>query len=952
MKRLRMFRKFLIVLSSIFIASIAFCPVSGGTAVSMEISGNPSMSSPDGEPFFEGGTYMGTVPSPDEFLGFPLGSKPVDHEETLSYLNHLAELSPRVQFQQYGESHEGRELFYGVISSESNISQIDKIKASVGRLADPRKLSGEKEAGSLIENTPAICWLGYSIHGDELSSTDCALQVAYQLAAGTDTLTDKLLRDLIVIIDPLRNPDGRDRFVAQLQQLSGTVPNPDHQSLQHRGFWPWGRGNHYLFDLNRDCFALVHPESRARVRAILEWHPQLQVDSHEMGPLDTYLFSPPREPFNPNITERQKKWWGIFARDQARAFNTYGWSYYTREWSEEWYPGYANSWALYTGAIGILYEQAGVDGSLVKQRDGSILTYRESVHHHFVSSMANLTTAANNRKELLSDFYEEKLRSTHTLPPNTPGAFLFVPGNNPERTADFVDRLLLQDIEVYAATEDFKVKKCRNYWGQSFPEKRFPEGTFIIHLNQPMRPLIMAILEFDPRMTKSFLIKERRRLEKKGKTSVYDATAWSFPIAYDIEAYSTENRVKVNAEPVIRPERSRGGITQKDPQYGWLIDSERDGCVKALIRLFQEGCTVRAAVEPLKSSGIPFATGSLLLRRRENSDLTSETLDRIASETGAAVHGVNTALSDEGPDLGGGRFRLLEQPRIGVFAGSHLSTTSYGALWHLLDGEYGFRFSSLDIGSLNRMNLDTYNVLVLPHAWGDIDAFQEVMSDRGLSKLKSWIEAGGTLITIGSASAFAADTSVGLSKVRLRRQILNRIDDFTEAVAREREAERAVVDSIALWEGKEEKEESQAEEKKSKKSVKSGEEDEYQRRFMPRGCILRADLDAEHWLTAGMKAKVPVFLYTTYALMSKGPVETAARLAQPDSLRVSGLLWPEARDRWASTAYLTREKLGKGQIILFAGFPAFRGYFRGSMRLLMNALLLGPGFGTSRPMPW
>jgi hypothetical protein len=128
--------------------------------------------------------------------------------------------------------------------------------------------------------------------------------------------------------------------------------------------------------------------------------------------------------------------------------------------------------------------------------------------------------------------------------------------------------------------------------------------------------------------------------------------------------------------------------------------------------------------------------------------------------------------------------------------------------------------------------------------------------------------------------------------------------------------------------------------------------DEQLRVFMPRGAILRANLDEEHWLSSGIEDKVPVILYTDLAFMSKSPVQTVARLADVDSLRLSGLLWPEARERWAKTAYLTREGLGKGQVILFAFQPNFRGYFFGSERLLINALLLGPGLGTSKPAPW
>jgi hypothetical protein len=130
------------------------------------------------------------------------------------------------------------------------------------------------------------------------------------------------------------------------------------------------------------------------------------------------------------------------------------------------------------------------------------------------------------------------------------------------------------------------------------------------------------------------------------------------------------------------------------------------------------------------------------------------------------------------------------------------------------------------------------------------------------------------------------------------------------------------------------------------------EENRRGRLFKPQGTILRADLDREHWLTAGVPERLPILISTGSAFLSKQPVETVARLAPSDSLRLSGLLWPEARDRWASTAYLTREARGKGQIILFLGEPNFRGQFVGSQRLLENALLMGSGLGAKRAAPW
>ncbi len=116
---------------------------------------------------------------------------------------------------------------------------------------------------------------------------------------------------------------------------------------------------------------------------------------------------------------------------------------------------------------------------------------------------------------------------------------------------------------------------------------------------------------------------------------------------------------------------------------------------------------------------------------------------------------------------------------------------------------------------------------------------------------------------------------------------------------------------------------------------------------MPRGSILRVNLDEEFWLNFGAGSAVGACMNTSHVFLSKGPVQTSGRFAAGDGLRLAGLLWPEARVRWEQTAYATREAKARGQIILFANDPLFRGFFRGTERLLINALLFGPGFGTS-----
>ncbi len=223
------------------------------------------------------------VPAPAGVIGHEIGAAAVRYDAMVRYLHALDDASEFVTLTPYAETHEGRRLHYLTITSLDNHAKLDAIRADNARLADPRTLDDPSDAAAIIETLPAVAWMSYAIHGDELSSTDAALQVAYRLAAGTDAATRRLRDELVIHIDPLQNPDGRERYLAQLQTLQGKVPNPDYQAMQHAGLWSAGRGNHYLFDLNRDWLPQVHPETRGRAAVIRSWNPHLIVDSHDRG---------------------------------------------------------------------------------------------------------------------------------------------------------------------------------------------------------------------------------------------------------------------------------------------------------------------------------------------------------------------------------------------------------------------------------------------------------------------------------------------------------------------------------------------------------------------------------------------------------------------------------------------------------------------------------------------
>ena len=914
-------------------------------------SGTDIASSPSG-PFFTGEQYSATVPKPSEFLGFPLASKPINHSQLKGYFGLLADSSSRAELFRYGETYEGHELFYLLVTSEENMSRIASIKETLAEISDPRTMKRGGNADNLIENLPAVVWAGYSIHGDELSSTDAAVAVAYQLCAGDDNDTKFLLDNLVVLIDPLQNPDGRERFLVQIRQFSGKIPCYDLQSMQHTGIWPWGRGNHYFIDLNRDMFTLVHPETRGKISVCLEWHPQLMIDSHEMGAMDTYLFSPPRAPFNPHWAKDLRKWWDIFATDQARAFDEYGWSYYTRDWNEEWYPGYTSSWGSFLGIVGILYEQAGVDGSLVKQKTGQILTYSESAHHHYISSLANIRTAAQNRKKLLTSYYEHRKRAVSNNENSLGKAFIVNPSQNPEKVRRFFETMMLQGIEVKKAESSFKVSGLYNEHGDQ-PAKNFPAGTYIIDFAQPSRYLAQVLLDYDIRIPNSFLEEQRRYIEKGWGSRMYEVSAWSLPLAFGLDSYIAKGSINMTTSPVLESAKDPGGLSEASPDFGYMVDYKNDAATYFLADAFKNDLKVRVARKPLTVDGKSFSRGSILFISKENPDSLERVLEDLSVKHGVEVFGINTALAAEGPDLGGGDLRLLTEPKIAILTGPPINVSGYGSFWHMLDYEFGLRMASVDISRIGRTDLSRYNVLVVPSVWGSSDAIKSVLGDSGLSNIKKWVKDGGTLIAMGEAAAFCADTLVGISQVKLKRQTLDELDEYDYALKLEISADKISIDSLRVWNSidpEKEKSEKDKKEKPSKEEIRRN--DEFARKFNPEGVILECGVDTTEWLSYGLDEDLPVMMYTSNAFLSKPPVRTVARLKDEKGIRLSGLIWPEARERWANTAYCTRESSGKGQVILFSGHPDMRSYFYGSKRLFVNAVLLGPGLGARWPAPY
>lgn len=945
------------------------------------------------EPFFPQAEWNVAVPAPETVLGFPLAERAATPEQVEACLKAWAAAVPdRCRLVEYARSHEGRPLHYVVVSSPANLARLDDIQAGIGRLADPRGLADD-EAKRLIEELPAVAWLGHTIHGDETEGSDAALCTLHYLLASDDEQASRLREQLVIIIDPLMNPDGRARFLKMVAEHRGTSPNVDDQSLLHTGYWPRGRGNHYLFDLNRDAILGVHPETRGRVRAIGEWNPVLLVDAHGMGAQETHLFSPPREPINPNIPASRHHWSALFARDQARAFDQHGLLYYTGEWHEEWYPGYTDGYASYRGAIGILYEQARIAEDGVRRPEGRILSYRESVRHHVIGELANLTTAAEHRADLLRNLLAVRREAVAEDGPYAKRTFAILLDTNHSRRAAFLELMRLQGFELFEASGPLTVAKATDQLGRGRTNVTVPAGTVLLPNRQPLAHLLAGMLEFDPHFTTNVLADERRELLLKNDSKIYDTTAWNLTMFYGLPALMLESDLPPEARPLVSLERTSSTLAgETSSPVAWVIDGADDASVTAAARLMERGVEVRVAEKPFEFDARPYERGSVLVTALDNRRFAEElkqVVSLVASETEVTAVGVAGGLGEgDLPDLGGEHFQRMEPPRIALVGREESSLYDFGTTWHLLDHRLGIRHSQL--AELGRRELARYNVIVLPGGQPDLP-----------DSLKGWVRAGGTLIATGSSAQPLAEKDAGWSQVRQLGDVLDQLDDYELAIFQEWLGRKSPLPDIdAIWTHSPAAEleypwQSLGGSRPDEKELKR--RDAWQARFMPQGAFVAARSSTNHWLTVGCGEWLPVLVGGHPLLMAKGGVEAPVRYGvfedacasakapsdkpdQPDRsddsesskdaakkgkprvgwaalppdttlrLRLSGLLWPEAAHRIANAAWCTRESYGRGQVILFATPPAFRGTSHATSRVLLNAIVYGPGFGARQPI--
>jgi hypothetical protein len=908
------------------------------------------------------------IPTPQAVLGYGIAERAMHYHEVLACLTAMAAASDRASLSHYGETPTGRKLLKLTISSPANLSRLSQIEDGLRRLGDEGLDEGA--ARKLAATLPAVAWMGYGIHGDEISGTDCAVELAYRLLSGEDAETLRMLDALVIHIDPMVNPDGRERCLAHHTAYARTQPAEDPQDLFHLQVWPEGRGNHYLFDLNRDAIFTVQEHSRQRATAIAAARPQLYVDAHEMAIADTYLFAVPAEPLNPHLPRTVHDSWREVGGDHGEAFDREGINYYTRSWNEVFYPGFFDIWPSYHGAVPILYEMSATAGGAVRLPNGKRRDYREAVRNQLVSSLANLSSAVARKAELLHRYWQARAAAVQHA--GTAQAWVIPPADG-YKQRKLVQILETQGIRYERLEKAVEIDGLHGQWDGESRRVSLPAGTLLVRTAQPLGALVRNIFDFHVPLGTEFLRRERQGVDLGSKTLLFDASAWSLPLAFGLDAYWSAQAPEGEWRAVAAGTAERS--TSKAPakgRYGYVYG---DPSLRATAQLLRRGVKVRVAREAFAIGSARYDAGTFLIRHDDQQGFDAQCLREPAmQESGVEFVAVDAARVSDGPDLGGSEFVLLAAPAVAVLTGTGSNAPNSGALWHLFDVELGIPVTLLEFVKLGTFDLSPYNVIVLADT-ADRAALVAALRQGKLEQLRQWVENGGTLIGLSGSALALAET--GLTAARPRAEVLDRYppltlgrpvagaqsEDFSSAtgattLAAGRGAAGGAQKYPVIGPG-------------ARAFLPDGQEtfsfpqqlpsyDDWLegagtgaraslggllRKYLPRGAYVRAELRPQHWLRYGVPDRLPALFREGDSLICEGgSAEIVGRYAAPRDLALAGLIWPEAVGYISGTAYLVRERVGRGQVVLFANDPVFRGYSLGTQRLFANAAILGAGF--------
>jgi hypothetical protein len=819
----------------------------------------------------------------------------VSAEGIEQYFALVASQSDRVKILDIGATTEGHRTIGAIISAPENIAQLDEIRKTNARLADPRTLAPD-EARRLAATHKTVVAIGASIHASEIGATQAANDLLYTLATTTDPSTLTILRNVVVILIPMLNPDGHRLVVDWYGKTRGTP--------FEGGPMPWLYHKYAGHDINRDAFMLNLAENRNLARFFYTvWHPQVFLTLHQMEANGPRFFVPPNtDPidlnYDPLIWRTAALLGDAMALElqrehKAGVVSSAKYDYY--------WPGFEDSAPLGHNTVCLLTEVASVDVASPVTIPASELragfkglpdykpqinfpdpwpggrwTLRDIVEYDLTAVRGLLFAASAYREQLITNFYEMGRRAVERGTEGGPFAFI-VPTDqrDPFTTARLESLLMEGGIEIHRALEPFRADG-----------EPYPEGTDVIFLSQPFRAYVKTLLE-----------KQRYPAQRPSVSAPserpYDVAGWTLPQQMGVAVVAIERTFEPPPMTQLTNVTIKPGSVwgERKPGY-WIIDGRGNAGALAVNRLVAAGATPSWTTTATDLNGFRYDVGSIVVPYLK----TLETpIAAVARDLGLRVDGAKGRLPAALRPIGLARIALYKPWTENIDEG--------WTRW-LLD-QYGFTYTSLTDADVRAGNLRARfdavivpsgtserlisgypsNVVPAPYAGG--------LGDPGVEALRAFTRAGGTLICLGQSSGLAIDM-FGLP-----------IRDVTH--------------------------------------------DAGDRLFVP-GSVLRLDLDPARPLAYGMPAQTAAF-FAFSAAFEAAPaaagggrgsdpspaagIETIAHYGAKDLL-ISG--WLEGEDVIAGRAAVVQAAVGSGRVILF-GFPVqHRGQSHATFRLLFNAV--------------
>jgi hypothetical protein len=802
--------------------------------------------------------YNKSIPTPLSVIGHEVGEFHISHDKLSHYVQEISRASNRVKLVNRGKSYENRTSWLMIITSESNHSRLEEIRKQ------HLELSNSKNKDIDVSNMPIVVYQGFSVHGDEPSGSNASLPLMYHLLASNSQETIELLENTIILLDPSFNPDGLQRFSQWANSNKNQSLTADPNDREYNQYWPRGRTNHYWFDLNRDMLPNQLVETNAKVKTFTEWLPNILTDHHEMGTNSSFFFQPGvPERKNPLISDLNQALTREIGTYHEKALNSIGSLYYSEEDYDDFFFGKASTYPDANGSIGILFEQGSSRGHIQESVNG-ILTFPFTIRNQLTAAFSTLEAAKNMRVKLLNymkDFYDDQIE----LNPKSSDNIVFGKLKDESTVYHLADLLSSHKIKFNKISEDVVLN------GKKYTK----DNSFIIPMNQPKRTLINAMFYTQTEFKDSLF---------------YDVSAWTFPLAFNVNYSYTDNLSKSSVsklfgEEVTQTKKPVGNVDSKS-EYAYLFEPHEYYAQAAVYHLIKEGIRVKTATRKFSINGKEFDFGTYLIpvqNQSMNSEDIYNKLLEISNTYNINFESQATGITS-GIDLGSDYFIIVNEPKIGLIVGDGVRSYDAGEIWHLLDTRYNIPIAKLDVDDLRYIDLSKYSHIILPDYNG---------SKLRSEQINEFINGGGNLIAYRNSVKWVSNN-------------LNELEFLTNDL--------------------------------KASGVSFSDREKFYGAQQTGGAIFESNIDRSHPVNYGIESNTLPLFRNSNVYMSKSEQSFNNPITYSSNPLMSGYISEENISLLKNSVPFKVIRSGKGKILLMTDNTNFRAFWFGTNRILLNML--------------